>query len=667
MRNLTLTKIISRAVQALLLGWAMVSAHAFAGFLHPIAENSTSGEVSREIQATRPTVSAPSAMQALKSADSAALRALSQDSRTLQTGSLPLSGPRASVPAVDGVAERKISRFTVPVFDLQGKSRQEVAVFVQKALAMKLPQREYALSHRGQDSYIQWQGVIHHQPHQVIRSKEKPTLAKTVPIPHLWSEALLQIQAQRMEALFHILAGDTTIAVSELWELANRTDNLTRFRDALFTGIAAQRDKLEHLAWMAYTLAVRTGAEKESYYLGLLWTQLDLFSQERYVDLVLGEMRTDSWRSLAPTAAHDRALYVWAKLHPKEMDEVEKRMLGGETKERARLLRLLRTEKYSDAWEAELKTLTQAPYPAVRQNAQVALARNLASQERYIEAQDVYQQTKRERTNKLDLLLEMAYIDYRLGQFQASIGKSVGLTSTFFRYGFVPDVYFLEANARKAVCDFGGAELALKRFQQTYKPEMQALESFIAAAKNQGADAYYQHAIQAFGSSTPFKYQRYLLHLPELHTSQKLISSWKDEWAQLDRMTADPYRRPARADAWEQLARDFRAFEADRKHLLTAGAEKILRAETHYMLNRLYKLFSQLELMNLDITTQASAEYSKQAALNYPLLEARSGEFDSDHILWSFHTEVWEDELEFLRARNSTRCAAAPAKLADTN
>jgi len=63
-----------------------------------------------------------------------------------------------------------------------------------------------------------------------------------------------------------------------------------------------------------------------------------------------------------------------------------------------------------------------------------------------------------------------------------------------------------------------------------------------------------------------------------------------------------------------------------------------------------------VELLDLDISTAASKSYNLQSALNFPAQKRQPLELTERQLSWPFDQEIWEDEVDFMRAKNPSKC-----------
>lgn len=83
--------------------------------------------------------------------------------------------------------------------------------------------------------------------------------------------------------------------------------------------------------------------------------------------------------------------------------------------------------------------------------------------------------------------------------------------------------------------------------------------------------------------------------------------------------------------------------------------------EANYLANRLQQTFAQTELLDLDISTMASKNFNLQSALNFPVRKPAEEAAELDKFHWPFEQEIWEDELDYLRTKNPSKCASVAA------
>jgi hypothetical protein len=247
----------------------------------------------------------------------------------------------------------------------------------------------------------------------------------------------------------------------------------------------------------------------------------------------------------------------------------------------------------------------------------------------------------------------------KTGLDQDSLGKAVGLESPYFQLGFAPDVYLIEILSRKALCDFGGAEGAIQRFKGSYGRELASLQQ-VTAEKPKPSD-YYGRLISYYDEKDPLRFQRFLLHLPAVMENQQVLNEASDELDKVDNLGRRKYtvERPA---GWDQFAASMKAEWNTKALALRDNSARAALSEADYLLARLKSTFAQVDLIDLDIATNATKNFNLQSALNFPVREPAEAKRDDEKLHWPFENEVWEDELEFLKMKNPSKCAQVPSE-----
>jgi hypothetical protein len=142
--------------------------------------------------------------------------------------------------------------------------------------------------------------------------------------------------------------------------------------------------------------------------------------------------------------------------------------------------------------------------------------------------------------------------------------------------------------------------------------------------------------------------------------NQKVLNQALEELTKVSELGTHQ-RTVERPAGWTEfaLAMD-KSWSAEAKSMKTESARAAL-AEAGYMTGRLKQIFGQLELLGLDVATNASKNFNLQSALNFPVRKLASEEIDDEKFHWPFEDEIWEDELDFLKMKNPSKCASVAA------
>jgi len=308
---------------------------------------------------------------------------------------------------------------------------------------------------------------------------------------------------------------------------------------------------------------------------------------------------------------------------------------------------------------ANLKALEAEGDPSVRQEARLALARTYLQKGAGPEALALYRNVVKNGRNRLEVLAEQTFAEYISGEYQESLGKSVALQSPYFAYGFVPDVHLVEILSRKAMCDFGGAEAGVKRFAERYGRELASIEETLARKKS--TSEYYEELVGYHELEQPLRFQRYMLQLPHVMENQKTMNAALGDLTKLDNLGVKQ-KIIERPPGWDRFASVMRERWSSRANEMRVSSSEAALREAGYMAKRLRHTFAQIELLDLDISTGASKNYNLQSALNFPARKMPEQAADQNKFRWPYEEEIWEDEIDFMRAKNPSKCAVVAVR-----
>jgi hypothetical protein len=551
---------------------------------------------------------------------------------------------------------------------LHNVNRAQIHAFLRQARGLKVPERVYGTDVRSREIATRFAPALHPAPYKSYRTGYQLSLAAIGKISGPPSATQYENMVKRIDALFLGLDTHYPRSVLALWQLSEAESNPKNLqaRDALFAGLISQRAGWEIAAANMFESAGQKKVDQQGRYLRLLWKQLEDVSSSAQVDRVVSQIDPAHAREL--TKEGDKANLAMAKrlfaLQSSESKlaslEFEKRIQGKNSREGMELLRLVaqvRSAKTADreAAVAGLKEIEAQGETDRRQEARLALARSYLQKGASVDALALYRQVKKDGKNRLEVTAEQTYAEYMTGNFQDSLGKTMGLESPYFQYGFAPDVHLVEILSRKALCDFGGAEAGVKRFVERYSSELAAIEQMLAAHK--APAAFYEDLIGYAAVEKPMRYQRYLLHNNAVMENQKTMNNALAGLQTLDDLGLRRHMGVDRPEGWDAFATAMRSRWDQRAQMLRKDSAGSALAEAEYMAKRLRNTFAQVELLDLDISTAASKNYNMQSAMNFPVKKQEETKVEKDQFHWPFQDEVWEDELDFLKMKNPSKCA----------
>ena len=557
-----------------------------------------------------------------------------------------------------------------PPLRLASKKHDEIIKFSEMARALPIPSREYSTARSAEEIAARYAAALHPAPHQTIRTEYKLSLSKPAKIKNPPAPIHYENMVKRLDAMFDGLALSFPKAIAALWELSDSRLNPEHFqaRDALFAGIITRRAGWESVAGNQLEVSALKKVEKQDRYLGLLWSELQNFQSVSHIDRVIAKVNPVRVKLLSPKG--DKANYAMARrillgrAQPSlNSYDFQAKIEGSVLRDKIELMRALSKVRLTGAGKedglAALRKLEAETKGELQQESRLALARALMQKGEPQNALALYKQVEKTGLNRLEVLTEQSFAELRAGLYQDSLGKAMGLESPYFQYGFSPDVHLIEVLSRKSMCDFGGAEAGLQRFSDRYARELNGLQTVLSFKAD--PKKFYPELIAYHEKTEPMRFQRYLLRLEPVMENQKVLVEANSELKKIDAIGVKKYTgvRPAN---WDQFALSMRKSWEARADALKANSARTALAEADYMVKRLKHTFGQAELLGLDIATAASKNYNLQSALNFPVRKLASAELEKDKFHWPFEDEIWEDELDYLKMKNPSKCAADGAR-----
>ncbi len=559
---------------------------------------------------------------------------------------------------------------------LKGSNRAQIYSFLHHARSLTVPVHAFSTDVRALGIAKQYQAALSPTPYHSFRTAYRLSIAKIGKIPAPPVIASYENMVKRIDSLFLGLELHYPKAVLGLWQLAESASNPRSFqaRDALFAGILSERAGWEAPASLLLAESAVKRADLEERYLRLLWNQLETVKNPSHIENIVAKVNPHRVREISPEG--DKANFAMAKrmvferprppfaLNPPP-DSFMQNIHGAALRDRFSLLTLLgmirspRESKRKEAMES-LKKLEAEGDPGVKQESRLALARGLLQSGASGQALELYKTVEKNGKNRLEVLAEQTYAEYMSGNFQDSLGKTIAMESPYFRYGFAPDVHLVEILSRKALCDFGGAEAGVQRLADRYRRELAALENTLAIQQHRTALAYYDELVSYHALEQPLRYQRFLLQLSPVMENQKTMNQALGDLKNIADLGIR-HKLPERPAGWDAFAASMQERWGSRAKELRAHSAETAIQEMAYMAKRLRHTFAQVELLDLDISTSAAKTYNLQSALNFPAHSPVEAEADIEKLRWPFENEIWADEIDFMKAKNPTKCAVASA------
>jgi len=140
---------------------------------------------------------------------------------------------------------------------------------------------------------------------------------------------------------------------------------------------------------------------------------------------------------------------------------------------KARYVKAVRhlTNRRWDEGRAALEAMLEEPRELpkdIRVEARLALARLAMEQRRFREAVELYEKVEDVATERPELLLEMAWAYYYLGDSRQALGRLIALDAPAYQALIAPERFLLEAFCLRRLCQFEPARIAAVRLRDAY-------------------------------------------------------------------------------------------------------------------------------------------------------------------------------------------------------
>lgn len=546
---------------------------------------------------------------------------------------------------------------------LKSNDRSSILKYAQEALGLPIPKQNYKISRRAQDIEAAYKEALHPHNHKSLRTTMNLPYLKPYPLATAFPDVSIQQKQDRIEAL--LLAANENYAQSivKFWTLKNSLENPPELvaRDSVLAALVSLEAGWQSSAFYFFDDLPRDALISQPRYLRIFSKELDRIHSQVLVDQIIGTLNLQEGQILDGDKANFALAKKILRNSPDRKNVAElfsEHWKSSHYRDQLDLLLLLKNSNTLSSQETEkqLEALPKRSF-SLRNDFKTALARNFVRTNSLEEAHDLYQSITRDGTNRLDLLQEQAYVEMKQGNVSASLGKSVGAQSKFFEYGFAPDAHLIEIESRKTICDFGGAEKSLRYFYQNYKPELDALNQILD--KETDPRILYETLMSKSADMQPYRYQRFLLHTPNMISTQNTLVELRGDLNALNKKSEGKYFEIPQSEWTEMMNSMNRHWNRIAQQLKVSMAEAA-SFEMKKMKNRLEHIFGSLDLLEIDIASAGSTSFQLEAALNFPAGRKSPPPNLENKNHWGFEGEIWEDELDHLVVKTNSKCPQAP-------
>ena len=288
---------------------------------------------------------------------------------------------------------------------------------------------------------------------------------------------------------------------------------------------------------------------------------------------------------------------------------------------------------------------------ALRELAFMQLARTHygARQNRYA----IYYFGKIERGTSqwLESLFEGAWANYRVGQYEQSLGNLITLSSPFFREEYFPEALILKAVMYYENCRYREAISILDEFENIYLPVHDELELLVK--KDMDANAYYQvladiqkknQGVQLKANSKELILERTL----RLALTDQDLKNTNDSILELE-AELDSFSKHSDTFKYSDLSKHLIDGLKQQRETMLKKAGILAKGKLQTELQELTKLLGNAERIKFETTGKEKEFLEKQLATGGKVDVVKKYKYSvavaDDQLYWPYEGEYWRDEL----------------------
>lgn len=280
-------------------------------------------------------------------------------------------------------------------------------------------------------------------------------------------------------------------------------------------------------------------------------------------------------------------------------------------------------DEYDEAIEADVETDIDRRLVT---EALITLARLAMDEERYTDAVELYKEVQSQATERPELMLELAWAHYRIGDSRRALGFLLALDAPMYGDLIAPERYLLEATTLQRLCQFEPARIAATRLRARYGDALRDLHRGVLPFRSEALRAAARGRGAGLAAAT---YRRRL----------------ETEREQVDEMTG---RLGPTLSTYLNEFYDIAIAEAYRRE------DVALRTETRLLARELLRAEAGVDLVLHDLSVGLLRGRQRPPGpeeVDQVVIEA-----DAEEVAYQFDGEFWTDELDSLIVTIEDRC-----------
>jgi len=293
----------------------------------------------------------------------------------------------------------------------------------------------------------------------------------------------------------------------------------------------------------------------------------------------------------------------------------------------------------------------------MRSKAVLAIARIFYSTNDFPTALKYYSMLDRLSDDWLQALFETSWTLYRLGMYDQAMGNLLTLTSPYFRTGFFPESYVVEAVILHTRCRYEDAVFTADSMLEEYDGLRSEMENVLARYEDP-SDFYYWLAALSKGRGKGLSVRlkrvfNVVVSEPRVHRALAVIPRLDAERSLLERHVSQAPQ--------SELARRLLAELSTAREMAVSQAGEAARQRLEGRRNDLKRYLSQAMRVKFESLTALKAEVDGRSRPRrfMDVSPARPGQAnvpEEQVLAWPFEGEYWRDELDLYRFTVDNLC-----------
>ena len=261
-----------------------------------------------------------------------------------------------------------------------------------------------------------------------------------------------------------------------------------------------------------------------------------------------------------------------------------------------------------------------------------------------------YKKVERGGNEWLESLFESAWANYRIGQYEQSLGNLLTLSSPFFKEEYFPEALILKAVIYYENCRYREANSILEDFEHIYLPVHDQLELIVK--KDMDASEYYNILAEVQKKNKDTKAKSYtdlvLERILRLALTDKDLKKTNDSILELE-SELDAFAKKTDTFKYSDLSKNLLEGLKLQREALIKKAGVMAKGKLDLELNSLKRLLANGLRIKFETSTKEKEFLEQQLLVNGQSAMTRNYRYSvavpDDELYWPYEGEYWRDEL----------------------